>query len=343
MANELLFTVDKKDPVPAEPVRLADIGLKERSDVEEWVIRHPQILGEDVLVVTSEFGDWATKAGDKDRDRLDILGLANDGRLVLAELKRSEAAATIGMQAINYAARAALFTVDKLAVVYQRFLKRRGQDITLDTARGRLLDHAPELSDDTISDPPRIVLMATDFGLDVTTTAVFLTRKLDVDIQLVRMQGYKTASGDLVVTVSRTFPPPDMDELVLFPTAEQEQEKKLEKTREKNTVARLIASQAIEPGTLLHFAPGSEMVSSARKAVMAWVAEDPEVRGRATWQNSPSAPLVWAADGKPYSPTGLVKHIAAQVGLDIPSIAGPRSWQDFNKRSLPEIAAQHAG
>lgn len=35
MANELLFTVVHKDPVRAKEVRLADVGLKERADVEE--------------------------------------------------------------------------------------------------------------------------------------------------------------------------------------------------------------------------------------------------------------------------------------------------------------------
>ena len=67
-----------------ETVELADVGLKERSDVEEWVIKHPQILGSDVLIVTSEFAGWASKKGEKDLDRLDVLGLASDGHLVLA-------------------------------------------------------------------------------------------------------------------------------------------------------------------------------------------------------------------------------------------------------------------
>lgn len=340
MADELLFTVVDKTPIPAKRVELADVGLKERSDVEEWVIKHPQILGSDVLIVTSEFAGWASKKGEKDLDRLDVLGLASDGHLVLAELKRGKAPAPIGMQALNYAARASLFTVEKLTFVHQAFLKARGVNVTVAQARERLEDHAPELSDATIGEVPRLVLLATDFGLDVTTTAVFLTRKLDVDIELVRLQAYQTASGELVLTVSKTFPPPDMDELLLFPNAEQEQEKKLEKTREKNTVARLIAAHAIPEGTTLRLAPGNEMAAPTRKIVMDWVAEDAEHRGFATWQENPSAPLIWALDGKAYSPTGLVRHIASLAGTEIASIAGPRSWQDPKKRTLPELAAQ---
>lgn len=340
MADEIVFTVSQNGPVPASRVALADVGLKERSDLEEWVIQHPLILGPDVLVVTSEFAGWASKKGEKDLDRLDVLGLASDGRLVLAELKRGKAPAPIGMQVLNYAARASLFTVEKLALVHQAFLKTRGTSVSLADARQRLENHAPELSDTTVGEVPRLVLLATEFGMDVTTTAVFLTRKLGVDIELVRFQAYKTASGELVLTVSKTFPPPDMDELVLFPNAEQEQEKKLEKTREKNTVVRLIASHAIPEGTVLRLAPGNEMAASSRKTVMAWVETDPEQRGRATWQENPSAPLVWAYDGKAYTPTGLVRHIASHAGVDIGSIAGPRSWRDGKNRTLPQLAAQ---
>jgi hypothetical protein len=337
MPDELLFTVEDKQPRPAAPIGLAEAGLKERQDLQEWVINHPQILGADVFVVTSEFAGWASTKGDKDLDRLDVLGLASDGRLVLAELKRGKAPSTVGMQALNYAARASLFTISKLSQVYQQFLNTRGTKVSADQARERLQRHAPELSDETLTDVPRLALVASDFGLDVTTTAVFLTRKLAVQIELVRVQAYRTASADIVISVSRTFPPPDMDEMVLFPNVQQEQERKLEKAREKNTVSRLLAADAIADGTSLRLNPGSEMTAAKRKVVMAWVAEDP-ARGRVTWRAHPSAPLIWEVDGKQYSPTGLVKHIADQAGVEVGSIAGPRSWRDAKGRTLPEIA-----
>jgi len=104
-----------------------------------------------------------------------------------------------------------------------------------------------------------------------------------------------------------------MDDIVLWPNVEEELEKKLEKTREKNTVARLLAAEAIPDGTVLRLVPGNEMVAPARKQVSDYVVSHPE-QGRATWKPSPSAPsapLVWEADGKRYSPTGLVRHVAS--------------------------------
>jgi hypothetical protein len=215
--------------------------------------------------------------------------------------------------------------------------------VTLAQARQRLEAHASEFSDESVGEVPRLVLVATEFGLNITTTAVFLHRKLGIDIDLVQLRAYKTASGELVVSVSKIFPPPNMDDIVLWPNVEEELEKKLEKTREKNTVARLLAAEAIPDGTVLRLVPGNEMVAPARKQVSDYVVSHPE-QGRATWKpspNAPSAPLVWEADGKRYSPTGLVRHVASLAGVEITSIAGPRSWRDPKNLTLPDIAAKH--
>jgi RecB family endonuclease NucS len=98
------------------PVTLATAGLRERTDLQEWVRAHPEILGPGVRIVTYEFDRWVSGSGSHG-DRLDLLGLAEDGRLVLAELKRDGAPDTVEMQAIKYAAYASRFGVETLAAV----------------------------------------------------------------------------------------------------------------------------------------------------------------------------------------------------------------------------------
>lgn len=63
VADELLFTVVGPAAVPAEPISLADAGLKERADLQEWVIAYPEILGSGVKVVTFEFDRWWSSSG----------------------------------------------------------------------------------------------------------------------------------------------------------------------------------------------------------------------------------------------------------------------------------------
>ena len=69
------------------------------------MLAHPEIQGPDVMIVAFEFDRWrGSTSGERERDRLDVLGLGTDGRLVVAELKRDRAPETVNMQAIKYAA-----------------------------------------------------------------------------------------------------------------------------------------------------------------------------------------------------------------------------------------------
>ncbi|MCM2418118.1 hypothetical protein [Streptomyces sp. RKAG293] len=73
----------------------------ERQHLQEWVIDHLQVLGEPVLMITSEFDRWADTDGVLARDRLDILGRDATGRLAVAELKRGTADRDVHLQAIT--------------------------------------------------------------------------------------------------------------------------------------------------------------------------------------------------------------------------------------------------
>src|SRR5699024_12486810 len=104
MSGERVYSIDDGTAVSLQTVSLADAGLREREDLQELVLARPEILGPDVIVVAFEFDRWQDSHGDRQRDRLDVLGLDSDGRLVLAELKRDKAPDTVEMQALKYAA-----------------------------------------------------------------------------------------------------------------------------------------------------------------------------------------------------------------------------------------------
>jgi hypothetical protein len=121
------------------------------------------------------------------------------------------------MQAIKYAAMASRFDADALADAHVEFLRKyQDQTLTNEEAVDRLAAHAEfGLSDDALR-APRIVLIATQFPASVTATAVWLS-EMGVDITLTRMQAYRTA-GEIVITVSQHYPPPDVEEFLVAPT-----------------------------------------------------------------------------------------------------------------------------
>ncbi len=75
------------------------MGVWERNHMEEWISKCPKILGEELLIITTEYDKF-----DKTSNRLDILAVDNDGKLVVIELKRDMANKFTDLQAIHYAA-----------------------------------------------------------------------------------------------------------------------------------------------------------------------------------------------------------------------------------------------
>ncbi|SCG53788.1 AIPR protein [Micromonospora echinaurantiaca] len=107
-------------------------------------------------------------------------------------------------------------------------------------------------------------------------------------------------------------------------------------TRRRNSVHVLVDAARIKEGSRLSFRAATE---PERQALSAWLAEDGR-RGTATWVNSRSRPLVWAADGKRYTPSGLVMRMYALAEWNGAPVAvqGPHRWFLGNEGSLVSLA-----
>jgi hypothetical protein len=215
MADEHVFTVSGAAAAPASQITLAEAGFLERTHLQEWVIANPQMLGQDVMVVTDEFDQWRSWAGGKERDRIDVLGLDRNGRLVVVELKRDAAPDTVEMQAIKYAAMTSRFTAETLAVHHAKYRTGRGEPTTADQALEALNAHTEyNLLPENLA-RPGIVLLASSFPPVVTATTVWLT-EMSLDITLMQLQAYR-ADEKIVVTVSQLYPVRDVEEFTVAP------------------------------------------------------------------------------------------------------------------------------
>lgn len=216
MSDEIVFEVSGSEATRAVPISLEEAGLREREHLQEWVVVNPDVLGEGVMVVTIEYGEWASQSGAVERDRLDVLGLGTDGRLVVAELKRGAAPDTVEMQALKYAAMASRFDPDRLGEVHAAFLKSRGEVVSDTEALERLNNHSQFTIDAETLRTPRVVLLASSFPHTVTSTVVWLS-EMGVDISLVQFQAYRVENR-ILLSVSTLYPIPDVEEFTVAPT-----------------------------------------------------------------------------------------------------------------------------
>ena len=336
MQEERLFRIESGKAFAATPITLVEAGLKEREDLQEWILEHPVILGDDIMIVTFEFDRWLTSGGQSQADRLDVLGIDSSGHLLVVELKRDKAPDTVEMQALKYAAMASRFTPETLASQHARFLTNRGTPTSDSEALELLAAHVSELSIENLREP-RLLLMARDFPPTVTATCVWLAER-GLDITLLRFQAYKT-EGQVLLTTSQLYPVPDVEDFMISPRqAEVKQSGEVkQKTQDVGAVRRLVDNSVIADGTEFILTLGPGVNAEMRDTIRMWL-EDAETKRKSTWANDTSKPLTWAFDGQRYSPSGLARHIIeAATGVDR-SVQGTQWWMDSDGHTLVDLA-----
>ncbi len=165
MFDEFLLSVNDKQSQIVAASGLPQLGLLE-GHLQKWVLGHPELLGTGVTVVTNEFDKWQAASGEKVADRLDVLGLGPDGRLVVVELKRDLAPHTVHMQAVNYAAMVSRLTTRDVAELWVAWHGTVEQPLDVDSVEAELQTKWL-LTPDAIKSP-RLVLIAAGFPASVT-------------------------------------------------------------------------------------------------------------------------------------------------------------------------------
>ena len=273
---EHLYWIAGKDAVPAERVGLAEVGLREVADLQEWVIQHPEVLGPDVLIVASEYNSWASAQGLTAKERLDVLGLDLSGRLVVAELER-ESDPTVHIQAITYAALVSGFDADLLVEVFAEFRRKRGQDLTLEQARVELQSHVEGELDGEILANPRLVLVAHVFPPQVLTSAEWLSVR-GIDIALVQVQAWRIGGG-IAATFDQVYPIPGVGDALLAPARRkvaEANEKVQQRARSATAVSIIIEKELVADGQIFRFIPGRDVAADVRIQLADWIEANPD-------------------------------------------------------------------
>jgi alkylated DNA nucleotide flippase Atl1 len=181
-------------------------GAWEVQHIEAWIRERPDVVGEELKVVTNQFAGFKGAS-----DRLDVLALDRAGRLVVIEIKRDVSGAYQDLQALRYAAFVATFRADQVVDVHRSYVERTEERaLSYPEARAELEAFVANGDLDVIDseDSPRIILVAGGFEPGVTSTVLWLRRAHEVDISCVQLVPYKIG-GELVLGSSILIPLPE--------------------------------------------------------------------------------------------------------------------------------------
>jgi len=200
---------------PLSSTSFQSMKLLERNDLQRLLRDRLDVIVPDAMLLTEEFGEW-----DDARRRIDLLALDRDAKLVVIELKRTEDAGHIELQALRYAAMVSTMTFEQAVDAHAAYLRKVNRD---DDARVAILDFLgwSESTDDVFAPDVRIVLVASDFQKEITTAVLWLNER-DLDIRCVRMQPY-TFNGEVLVDVQQVIPLPEAAEYQIRVREREEQ------------------------------------------------------------------------------------------------------------------------
>ena len=188
-----------------DPASFVSLGMAERGDLQRLLRDDVSPLGDDLLVIAEEFGDW-----EDARRRIDLLALDRSGRLVVIELKRIESGGHMDLQAIRYAAMVSSMGFDDVVQTFARHLRRHHPTEEVDAAT-RLSEFLAidEEAEPSISTDVRILLVSADFGREITTTVLWLNGFEGMDIRCIRLVPYEI-EGRVLLDVEQVLPLPEV-------------------------------------------------------------------------------------------------------------------------------------
>ncbi|MDQ2987153.1 MAG: hypothetical protein M3R13_10630 [Armatimonadota bacterium] len=176
----------------------ADLNVKERQDLQAWLINKPDVLGEELLFITSEFDQF-----DKSGRRLDMLLLDRLATLVVAELKLDAVGTLADQQVVRYGAFCSTMTMEEVVLFYGRTTGKTPEEATHDICEFLREDELPELKGE-----PRLLLAAGSFDDQELTATVIWLRKFGIDISCIELTPYRYPGDDTnIILVPKTIIP----------------------------------------------------------------------------------------------------------------------------------------
>lgn len=204
----LVVGSDKEVKEVIKESKFSELGIWERKHVENWVLEYPEILGEELLIVTSEYDKF-----DKTKDRLDILAIDKNGKLVIIELKRDVAEKFVDLQAIHYAAYCSTLNLSQVTELMFEYKKNNKKTTRKEDIEDKISDFIINSEFSDFDNQPRIILVANDFK-EATLSSVLWLRDSEIDITCVKLEPYKI-ENKIVIKSEILIPLPEAKDYII--------------------------------------------------------------------------------------------------------------------------------
>ena len=195
-----MYRLDTKENelIEIEETSFSDQGLKETENIEQWILKKPEILGEKLFVITSQL---RFHTGIK----LDILAIDRKGNTVIIETKRDTSHKHLDWQAVKYASHVSKLSAEKLINEYALQSDTSPDDAKIEILDFLELSGTDEQKIELINKKQRIMLVTKEYTQDVILASDWLLSH-GVDVTCFTLTPYQTENGDIFIVPDQIIP-----------------------------------------------------------------------------------------------------------------------------------------
>ena len=185
----------------------------------------PDALGEDLLIIQKEFDGF-----EGTRERLDVLALDKEGRLVVVENKLDDSGRDVVWQALKYVAYCSSLKKAEIVDIYQKYLDRWYKGANAAKNLCDFLD-VDDLDDTLLNggNEQRLMLVAANLRKEVTSTVLWLIGH-GVRAQCFRVVPYGFGQ-ELLIDFQQIIPTPEAADYMIGMAAKESEEKSVQGTQ----------------------------------------------------------------------------------------------------------------
>lgn len=170
--------LDNNDMNKVQEKTFHELGFKERENLQEWIAKNPECLGdEEFLIIQKEFDGF-----NDTNERLDLLALDKNGRLVVIENKLDDTGKNVVWQVLKYVSYCSTLSKTQIIEIFQSYLdknspgKNAAEELE-DFFDGRAIEEISLNDEDQ-----RIIMVAGKFRKEVTSTVMWMLNH-SIDVQ----------------------------------------------------------------------------------------------------------------------------------------------------------------
>lgn len=205
-----MFLIDKaKNRIKEiDSKAFSQLGIKERENLQEWIVNTPTFFGEEMLIIQKEFDGF-----DDTKERLDILALDKFGDIVVIENKLDDTGRDVMWQVLKYASYCASLSKVQIRTIYQQYLDK--QRISED-AESKITDffEVSDFAELELNKSQRIIMVSAHFRKEVTSTVLWLLNNYKLKIQCFKTTPY-TMDNQLFLNVEQIIPVKEVEDYMI--------------------------------------------------------------------------------------------------------------------------------